>query len=455
MQPDQTIEQATETTPRGVVSRLRMSIKQIWNHGGVRRYSSSTSWSLLNRIITTIVSFAVTAYMVRYLGPANYGQLSYAISFVGIFGVLSTLGIDSIVYRNLIDHKDRHAEYLGTALGLKLIAGICAYIITVSVATFYVPQTDISHFLIWIIASTYIFNAWNIIVFEFQSHINQKTLSIISLIVLLTLSVLKLLVIAFDKGIIYFAFIFALEAILYTVSYILVRKRLYVPISSWVFNIKTAKTILKEGWPLLLASSFALIYTRIDQVMIKHLIDNSSVGIYDAAVRIAEAWLTIPNLIVVSLFPSIMHARKVSFASYKKRTLGLTLSMAGLACIASIFVMFFGSWMIEILYGKAYIAGTSVLHIYTWASIWTSIGLVTYYYLLAERKTYILFWSSCLAMVINVILNFMWIPQYGIVGAAWATFFSYIATAFPLITLLRKKSISPDVIFPDTTPEVL
>ncbi len=445
MDTNYTTEYIPETTPRGVVSRLSLFIKKIWNHEGFRRYSSNTSWSLLNRIITTIVSFAVTAYMVRYLGPANYGQLSYAISFVGIFGILSTLGIDSIVYRNLIEHKDKHAEYLGTALGLKLIAGVIAYIITVSIATFYVPQSDISHFLIWIIASTYIFNAWNIIVFEFQSHINQKTLSIISLVVLLTLSALKLLVIAFDKGIIYFAFIFALEAILYSLSYILVRRKLYIPFSSWKFSISSAWAMLKEAWPLLLASSFALIYTRIDQVMIKHLIDNSSVGIYDAAVRIAEAWLTIPNLIVVSLFPSIIHARKVSFASYKKRTLSLALFMAGLACMASVFVMLFGSWMIRILYGEAYISGTSVLYIYTWASIWTSIGLVTYYYLLSERKTHILFWSSCIAMIINIVLNSIWIPQFGIVGAAWATFFSYIAIALPLITLIRKKTTSPQI----------
>lgn len=445
MYQDQTITHDTKTTPRGVVSRLTSLIKLTWNHQGVRKYSSNTSWSLLNRIITTIVSFAVTAYMVRYLGPANYGQLSYAISFVGIFGVLSTLGVDFILYRNLIEHKDKHATYLGTALGLKLIAGTITYILTVTIATYCIPQGDISHFLIWIIASTYIFNAWNIIVFEFQSHINQKTLSIISLVVLLTLSVLKLLVIGFDKGIIYFAFIFALEAILYSLGYILVRKKLYIPISSWVFDFQTAKTMLQEGWPLLLASSFAVIYTRIDQVMIKHLIDNSSVGIYDAAVRIAEAWVTIPNIIVSSLFPSIIHARKVSFASYKKRTLSLALFMAGLACIASVFVMLFGSWMIRILYGEAYISGTSVLHIYTWASIWTSIGLVTYYYLLSERKTHILFWNSCIAMIINTILNSIWIPRFGIVGAAWATFFSYIAIALPLITLIRKKSTSSQI----------
>lgn len=440
MDTNYTTEYIAETTPRGVVSRLSLFVKKMWNHQGVRRYSSNTSWSLFNRIITTIVSFAVTAYMVRYLGPANYGQLSYAISFVGIFGILSTLGIDSIVYRNLIEHKDKHAVYLGTALGIKLFAGVIAYIITVSIASFYVPQSDISHFLIWIIASTYIFNAWNIIVFEFQSHVNQKTLSIISLIVLLTLSALKLLVIAFDKGIIYFALIFALEAILYSLSYIIVRKKIYLPITSWRFDITVAWEMLKEAWPLLLASSFALIYTRIDQVMIKHLIDNSSVGIYDAAVRIAEAWLTIPNLIVVSLFPAILHAKKNSFASYKKRTLALALFMGGIGVVASIFVMIFGSWMIKILYGNAYLTGTPVLHIYTWASIWTSIGLVTYYYLLSERKTKVLFWSSCIAMIINVTLNFLWIPQYGIVGAAWATFFSYMAVALPLLTLVRAKS---------------
>lgn len=422
-----------------MIRRFLHKIRYLKNHEGFRRYSSNTLWSIGARAITQIVSFIVAAYVIRYLGPSNYGQLSYAVSFVGIFGVLTTLGIDSILYRNLIENKDKHAELLGTAFMLKLFAGLITYVITVITAFYIVPRTDISHFLIWIISLTYIFNSLNIIVFEFQAHVEQKAVSIVSFWVLIALSALKLSVVFFDKGIIYFAVILAVESILYSASYIWLRQKKYFSIRLWSFDRAVAGQLLRDSWPLLLASSFTVIYSRVDQVIIKYMLDNASVGIYDAAVKISEAWISIPILITTSLFPSIVNARKTSFASYRNRTLALALFLGAGAVIVSTIITIFSKPIMHLLYGPAYDVGLSVLRIYCWSGVWMSIGFVTYYYLLAENKTKLLFYSSLFAMIVNIALNILLIPIYGIEGAAWATFVSYIAIAFPLLLIILKK----------------
>ncbi len=174
-----------------------LSIIRLKSNLGFKKYFVNTGWSLLAKIVSLVISFFVTVYMVRYLGPENYGQLSYAISFVSIFSIIATLGIDTILYRDLVTHPEKTSELMGTSLGLKLIAGILASLLAIISAIILSPK-DISFYLIILISFTFIFNSFNIIAYEFQAHVQQKYPALISLITVITLNILKLLVFYFD-----------------------------------------------------------------------------------------------------------------------------------------------------------------------------------------------------------------------------------------------------------------
>ena len=94
---------------------------QLKNHSGFRKYFDNTSWLLMERIVRMIVALFVGVYIARYLGPERFGLLSYANSFVGLFLALATLGIDSIVIRELVKRPGSRSVILGTAFGLSLI----------------------------------------------------------------------------------------------------------------------------------------------------------------------------------------------------------------------------------------------------------------------------------------------------------------------------------------------
>jgi len=411
-----------------------------WDSAGLKRYTTNTLWALIVRTINTVAAFFVTIYLVRYLGPENYGQLSYAISFVGLFSIIASLGLDNILYRDLIKYPEKRNEYLGSAFILKLLSGILATGLTVIFALL-LSEDDVSRMVIFILASTFIFNAFNIIGYEYQANVAQKYTSIITLIVSLSLNILKLIVIFLGQGIVYIGLVLLLEAVLYATLLIYIRTHHYGKISAWRFDKIIAIQLLKDCWPFIFIAAFTTIYVRIDQVMLKPLVDSSAVGLYDAAVRIAEVWLFIPAIIASSLFPAIVNAKSVGVHEYKKRLIGLSGFMVLLGVLVALPLSILAEPLMVLLYGPAFTASAAVFVIYVWAGIWASLDIVTRFFLIAENRKVLIFVTSFLTAILNILLNLYLIPKYGIIGAAWSTFISYTLLALPFIFIVRLKKV--------------
>ena len=412
-----------------------------WDNHGLKRYTANTLWALSSRTISIVVAFFVTIYLVRYLGPENYGQLSYAVSFVGLFSIIASLGLDNILYRDLIKYPDKRDAYLGTAFTLKLSAGAIAALLAISSAVIF-SNNDVSQLVIFILAGTFIFNAFNVVSYEFQADVAQKYLSIVTLIVVLTLNVLKLLVVLFNQGILYIGLILLLEAVMYSALLMYIRLRRYGSIRGWYFSKNIAVSLLRDSWPFIFIAAFTTIYVRIDQVMLKPLVDSSAVGLYDAAVRIAEVWLFVPAIIASSLFPAIVNARASSVQEYRKRLIVLAIFMIIIGVSVALPVSLLAEPIMVLLYGSAFAASATVFAVYVWAGIWASLDIVVRYFLIAENKRTLIFVTSFSTAVLNILLNLYLIPKYGIAGAAWSTFISYAILALPFILILTMNNVN-------------
>lgn len=409
-----------------------------WNTDGLKRYTQNTIWALVARVLSILVSFFVTIYLIRYLGSENYGQLSYAVSIVGLCATFASAGIDSVLYRELITHPHKRNEYLGSAFFIKLGLGAFTTLGIIG-AAFLFGEPDVSRLLICIIAGTFIFTPFHIIAQEYQADVAQKYLSLLSLGVTVTLNLLKLAVIVTGQGVIYIAFTLLLEPILYTVGYLWLRTRHYTSIRMWRFDRHTALSLLAHSWPFILIAAFTVAYSRIDQIMLKHMIDASAVGLYDAAVRIAEIWLFIPGLVASVLFPAIIHAKKTNFIEYRKRLLALSGVTIVFALLCTIIPFFFAGLITEKLYGHEFLQSGAILKIYAWSSIFLALDSVMRFYLLAEHRYGTLFFLTAGTAGTNILLNLLLIPRLGIIGAAWATLIAYTLLVYPLITIIRRK----------------
>lgn len=422
-----------------MIQKAKDRIVSLLAHGGFKRYVANAGWMFVARIANMAIAFVATAYVVRYLGPTNYGELSYAVSFVGLFSVFVSLGIDTVLYRDVVAHKERKGVFLGTAFRIKLIAAALMVVVTGVVAHLFSAK-DVSLYLILIISSTYVFSAFNIISYEFQADVNIKRLAFISLISTLSANIAKVIVCIMDQGVIYLAACTILEGVISVGLQMYAQKRTYGGIRSWTYDKTIAKAMLLASWPLLLSNAFAVVYTRIDQVMIKNMMDAASVGLYDAAARISELWYFLPAILVTTFFPAIINAKKTSEDLYAKRMSHMFRLVAGVAILFALPITLFAKPIINIIYGPAFIPAMTVLQIYVWGGIGVAVSYLVHAILLAENMQKTSLFISMVAMVLNVVLNLIFIPIYGIEGAAWATFVSYLAN---ILTLFFLKSTRP------------
>jgi len=408
----------------------------IFDRSGFFRYLRNSSWQLLSRLFTVVLAFFVTIYSIRYLGPENYGTLSYAISFVGLFAFIASLGIDQVILRDLVKRPADEAKILGSALTLKLAGSVIAITITI-VSGLLINATGIELLLIALISLTQFGGASQIATYAFFARVESKYSAMITIAVNIILAAAKLLIIYFDKGIIFFALVLLLETILRAFFYFGTYQKVYGLLGKWYFDKETARTLLQSSWPLMLSTVSILIYSRIDQVMIRHYLDFTSVGMYDAAVRLADVWYIIPNIILGALFPAIINAQTVSPSLFRKRLFLCAALLTGLNILIILPTNLLAPFIIEMLFGSSFAGSASVLTIYIWSLIGFSLGQLVNTYLIAENYFYIYLYTSLATVLVNVGLNILLIPTYGITGAAIATLVSY--SLIPLLPFGFRK----------------
>ena len=415
-------------------------IQEKFAHPGFQKHSKNMGWMFFAKIGSMAITFFATAYIARNLGPTNYGQLSYAISFVGLFSFIAALGIDQILYRDLIKYPEKRNEYLGSAIALRFTSSVVAIILCM-VFAFTLSEKDVSLLLIFIVSLSFIFSSFHLVTYEFQAKVNQKYPSILSLLVIVILNILKITAVFFDKGVIYLALIILLESILYMAGYLYFRIKIYGTTKDWKFDKNIAKSILKDSFPLIFASAFFVISSRIDQVMIKNMMDSTSVGLYSSAVSISEIWYFIPAIISSSLFPAIVNAKKTSTELYYRRIKKLFLLILSISIFAAITTSFFSEVIIRIIFGASFIGATTVLQIYVWSNIGGILNSFLQQILVTENLTKIISITTFFGMVTNIVLNMLWIPIYGISGAAFASMVSYLVPLFLLFLFKSSRKI--------------
>ncbi|MDL1983378.1 MAG: flippase [Deltaproteobacteria bacterium] len=387
---------------------------------GFKRYFSNTSWLMGHRVLSMVVALFVGVYVARYLGPERFGLLSYAGSFVVLFTALVTLGLDGIMVRELVKAPERRDELLGTAFWLKAGGAIMMWIGIAAAIPFTHNDTQ-TNILIIIIAFAVIFQAFNVIDLNYQAEVKSKFVVYAHLVQLVVSSITKLIFVWISAPLVWFACVFLLDAVVHAVGLTAMYLKNIGKIWYWKWRWETAKELLRDSWPLILSGMVISIYMKIDQVMIKEMLDAERVGHYAAAVRLSEAWYFVPMAITSSVFPAIINAKKQSEELYYQRLQKLYDLMVWLAVAIALPTTFVAPWVIRVLYGDAFLPAAGVLSIHIWAGVFVFLGVACSKWFIVENYIKKNLYRTSIGMISNVVLNLILIPLYGIHGAAIAT----------------------------------
>ncbi|SFT01555.1 Membrane protein involved in the export of O-antigen and teichoic acid [Sphingobacterium wenxiniae] len=391
---------------------------------------------MLARVGSLFVKMLVTAILLpNYLGSELAGALNYPL--IILFTGICTLGTDSLVTRQLLQNPEKENELLGSALRIRLIGGL------VAIPLVFIAYYAISHIgtnapaaspkQIAIMSLICIVQPLQIIDSYFQAKTQGKYIMYVQVTANILSAFFKLGLILLKAPVDAFIVMLVIDVLLLQIGYIRYYKKQGRSILNWKYNPTVAKNLLKLGWPLAFAAIFISLYMKIGQLMVDMFVGNKESGVYFTVTQLTESWFFIAVAITTSLFPAIMNFRKNQPALYQKRMSNLydlmTLLSVSIATLITLFAPFFYTHFLK----PEYISGAKALQVNAWAGVFAFLGTASGQYLIAEGFTKISLARTMFGAIAIIILNLLFIPAYGIMGAAYANVAAQAVATFSIL----------------------
>ena len=391
------------------------------NKSAVIKYGSNMSWLMAEKAVRLLLGFTVGVYMARQLGPTQYGIFNYALSFVLVFSVFAAAGLDSIVVRDLVKKPQEKYKILGSSAVIKMAGFLVMFIMICGGLFFYENLAFNTKILILIIATSYVLQGFQVIDFYFQSEVRSKFIALSQMISFIIISAGRFYLAYKQYSLLYFAILEVLYSVISSFLYLYFYLKIGEKITNWKFSKTTAKQLINDSWALFLSGAIAMLYIRIDLLMIKPFLGDEPLGCYSAAVKFSELWNFIPLIFCLTVFPAIINAKKQSQSNYQKR-LKLLYVIINVINLGVCFVLTFAIPLVmPLLFGDKYLGAVVVTQILVWKLILMGINGVFSRWLIVEdlQKYSVVFGGVGCAL--NVVLNLILIPKYGLYGVCVAT----------------------------------
>ncbi len=405
----------------------------------------------LNTVIITfsteigihILSFVTTIIIVRNLSPHDFGVFSLIMSFSLTLCYLTTIGLpQSIIY--FIGKKKVDVEkYISTYQVL-----FFCILLGVLIVTFFLKGFFLKNFLkeipghyfilllgiyslIMIDASLLsIVRGFNIFFLFNQRRFLTPVLNLMTIAVIYCTIGIKLK---------YVLLSFLTINLLLTIWFIVKVKS--IVIYKFYIDFLTAKSLMKYGFKSYLQNLAGHLIYQVDLYIIAYLLDAREVAHYGVAVGLATILWYIPNTVGIVLFPTLSSKKSekeihIFSTNVCRHTLFIT-------SFASIILAFTAKYILIFCYGSQYIASLNAMLLILPGIIAMSVYKVLTRNFSSRNRQQVSIWAASISLILNICLNIIWIPAYGIEGAALASTVSYMIAGSILVIKVKMESNIP------------
>ena len=391
----------------------------------------------MGQFFSLLINLFAIALAARYLGVNDFGVFNYLLAVIVILTKLVDLGIAPNIFREY--SINRALELINSGILLRIFTFL---IISILINLFFfLYSTDQREIILSnVLLVNLLISSKGFIreLFEIPFKVDLKIH--LPIVVMLMDNLLFLLLVFFmpyvNGGLIYFGIVYTLSNLPgFFVMIFLINKN---------YNYQFKTKITSSGWlvknslPLFIYTLLNTIFYNIDLLLLKKLDSVYSAGIYSAAARLIMPMLIIPTAFIHSVFPKIStdYHNSVSSNFIIIKFLFKTLFLLSFAL--AIVTTFKSTELITFIYGSSFSSSASSLSILLWSQVFLFNSFLVINLLVAYNKQSSLYLFSILILVLNIILNFVLIPEYSFVGAAYSKLFSNFLGFFITAIVLYK-----------------
>lgn len=420
-------------------------IKKVFDKFKKNRFLSNTMWDIGGKVFQMVLTLVVGMLTARYLGPSNYGVIGETASYVAFFSVICQLGFTTTAVKEIMDNEERQGEILGTTIFFR----ICTSIISsgaITILLFVMKGGDKTIVTVAFLQSlSLIFQSFEMIHYWYQSRLETQVSVKIQSIAYLLMAVYKITILALGKSVEWFACSTALEAAVVGMFLFYVYNR--GDGQKLSVSIRAGKELLKNSYHFILSGLMVTIYSEMDKIMLGQMLSEEAVGYYTAAAKIPSMWSFVVMALINSSRPVIISSRAKSQELYVKQNKRLYAAIIWVGIAAGLGITVLAKPIIYILYGMEYMPSVSSLQISAWYTMFAMLGSARGIWIVCEEKSKYVKYYLGIGAVLNVILNYLWIPNYGSAGAAAATLATQIFTAVLAPALFKETRVYTKHVF--------
>lgn len=400
-----------------------------------KKLFANASWIMVGRVFQLVLTFVTTMLTARYLGPSENGKLVYVFSYVQFFLPLCTLGLNDIIVKELVDNRDKNDEILGTMIVMRSIVSFISMISSIILVGL-LNSEPIYRAIASLQSLSLLFQSFDCIMYFYQSRLLSKKSGTAYALAYILASFFRIYAILSKKNILWFAFALSLDYIMVALLLCIVY---FKDRNSLKCSFSMAKTLLSKSYHYIFAGLMVVIYGKVtDTLLLGKMINETMVGYYSAGTTLCNAWPFVLTAIIDSLSPVIIDTYRKDRDEFCTKLKQLYAIVFYVSVVAAILISLLADIAIFVLYGKDYSPAALPMKIYAWSTAFSYLGVSRTIWMQCNNKTRYEVHIAFFGAITSIVLNFLLIRSFGIIGSATAAVLTQLLTNFIFLFVMKE-----------------
>lgn len=393
----------------------------------IRRYAGNALWLLIGDAVAKAASFLFVVLVARAVGTREYGYFNFAISFVPLFLILGTWGLDVALFREIARYRERVSAIFASGMAVRTALGVGAILLSFALAPLFVETGRAMTALVLVALALLLDDLSHFVSTVFKAFERMKFRALMILVNRVVTTALALVVLLVHPDLLWACGAYLIGSGVAFVFALFTLRRHFPRVAMSDATRAEMRDLLKKGTPLAIAAVLNMAVFRIDAVMLQAMEGAVAVAMYGIAYRFLDSFLFVAWGLSNVALPRITRAGRdpSSIRTFEATVAAAFAFYAPLAAAAP----FTADWIVRTVFGGRYGPAGEAVPWLLGAALFYALAYISRMAAIALGRRSEIAWVAGAALAVNVAANLYAIPRHGFVGAAVVTFITEVAEA--------------------------